>query len=351
MATFEKLVATWSGGSVYARGSISQGSQSTAGNYTNLPWNIQSRDTHGSIYGTWDFVRGGAPGASSGSFAAAVGTKTLQSGTVRKYHDANGNLANQTISCWLDVYYGTNTASGAISIARIPLAPSITQNVVDTIGNTTARLKTEINNYGHGTSASTRMYYKKPTDGGWTPTSDQNDISGYNTWNIAGLIPNTKYYTLARWWNNNGDQSDLPSSFPSESYKFYTLASGSIGTPINLLATSVTLPVTITASASSEANPTTKIQYRVVGANTWTDTPFQTTLSPSYALSSLLPNTSYEYRIAVTNITGTWNSTVSTFKTLPAGKLVYPNGDVKNAIPRVVMPNGDVTMLNINLVD
>ena len=117
------------------------------------------------------------------------------------------------------------------------------------------------------------------------------------------------------------------------------------------LATTASFPFTMTASGSGEGNATAYIQYRKVGDTNWIGSSSSTNLTGTITISGLLPNTDYEYRLAADNSTGTWVGTAATIKTLPAGKLVYPNGTVKNAIPRIVRPDGSVAMVNIKLVD
>lgn len=123
-------------------------------------------------------------------------------------HDANGNLyltigdyCNAPINdmAWGDIGW---------SLPRIALAPSIAAATADTIKPTSVRFGTEINNYGHGTSAATRVYYRKQGDAAWITTSDQGDVGGYNYWTVTGLKPATTYEYFVRWWNNNGDTAD-----------------------------------------------------------------------------------------------------------------------------------------------
>jgi hypothetical protein len=325
---------------------------STSGNSSLLALRqyIYSTSSGVSQNGSWDgrtYINGGQVNRNTPNANISNGQYLMNASDHWLGHDVNGNLSISVGSYCNAPVNDMNHQNTGYTLPRIPAAPNIIANVSDQITDTTVRLGTEIDSLGHGTSAATRMYYKTPEAGGWTQTSDQGDVGGYNYWTITGLVSNKKYYRLARWWNNNGDTSDLPASYPSESYFFVTLANGTT-TVANLLATTVTINTTATQGHHAT---TSKIQYRKQGDATWIDTANGTGATPSFNLSGLLPNTTYEYRLAITTSAGTWNQATQTLTTLPAGKLVYPNGTVKNAIPRIVRPNGSVTMLNINLVD
>lgn len=319
-----------------------------ANNRSWVRYRLSFLTSNGSRSGTWDYwlnVNGGR--VATNSFGGThSGWQTVVDSGYWHGRDANGN-GSASAQGWGDVFYGSGDTGGSIGLTRIGRAPNIVGNTADQITDTSVRLGTEIGDYGNGTSAAARMYYKTPEASGWTQTSDQNDVAGYNYWTITGLVSNQKYYRLARWWNNNGDTSDLPNPYPNESYVFVTLANATSSIS-NILATTATINA---VPKQGHYATNTKVQYRKAGDTAWIDTSEQLGASPSFNLSGLLPNTTYEYRLAVRTTAGTWNQAVQTFTTLPAGKLIYPNGDVKNAIPRLVYPNGDVDMININLVD
>lgn len=294
-------------------------------------------------------LAGGYVGSGNWTYTSN-GWRTLREFDVTINKDANGYLTVNSygyINGANGGSVGAGSASFNVGTTRQGVAPSIAANTADTVTATSVRLGTEINNVGLGTSASCRFYYKTVADASWTATGDQADVGGYNYFNVTGLVPNTKYYRLARWWNNNGDTGDLPSTYPSESYFFVTLASATVGA-VSPLATTVDIPLTVTTGFYA---PTSKIQYRKTGDATWIDSATSTSGTPTIALSGLLPNTQYDYRPAVTTTSGTWEGTTSTFTTLPAGKLVYPDGTVKNAIPRRINADGTTTMVNINIID
>lgn len=159
--------------------------------------------------------------------------------------------------------------------------------------------------------------------------------------NHTGLLPNKEYWF--RGWSSNGaGRTGYHGSISA-----VTLANAT-ETSKTVLATTVNF---VLAAIQGVRATTTKVQYKKTGDATWLDSPTSTSATPSIGISGLLPNTQYDYRLAVTTSDGTWTGATQTLTTLPAGKLVMPNGDVKNAITRLVRPNGSVEMVNINLVD
>lgn len=322
-------------------------SYNVAGNYSIMYWRAYVNITSGSRTGGWDwnaYVDGTYVGGGSVSPSNWSGEHTLGSGTITVYHDANGY---KTVSCsaYLDDYYAQGTASGNVGTTPLALEPQGLTQSIGTITNTSAIATLDISGLGHGTSAAHKCQYKLSTSGTYSDSANQ-DITDLapNTFTLSSLAPNSNYNYRQVAWNNNSDTATAGAG------SFLTLADGSISAPSNLLATTVTLNGVITASQTSATAPTTKFQYRKQGDTAWIDSTTTTSLSPAIAISGLLPNTTYEYRLSVTNTTGTWTSGNSTLTTLPAGKLIYPDGTVKNAIPRMIQPDGTVTMLNINII-
>lgn len=123
-------------------------------------------------------------------------------------HDANGNLyvtlgtyANAPINdmAWSDIGW---------QLPRIGRAPGIAAISADTVRVSSVRLGAEITDFGIGTNAAMRMYYRKVGQTTWAQTEDQNDAAGFNYWTITGLKQATTYEYFTRVWNNNGDTRD-----------------------------------------------------------------------------------------------------------------------------------------------
>lgn len=123
-------------------------------------------------------------------------------------HDVNGNLGLSNGASSQASWSGIGSAGGdwgTYWLPRLGRGPTITDWTADTIKTTSARLGTEISNYGNGTVAAARMYYRIQSTGGWSNTSDANDVGGYNYWTVTGLKPGKTYEYYVLWWNNNGD--------------------------------------------------------------------------------------------------------------------------------------------------
>lgn len=185
-------------------------SQNTAGNYSNVSVEIvvYSDSSAYSQAGTWNgqiWVNGGLVANTTSSRTVSNGGQQIAVWSGNIGHDANGNAVPH-IEYYVNEPATSMAKAGADwGLTRIPLAPSIYGNSVDQIKPTSVRLGTEINNFGHGTSASTHMSYRVQGIGGYVTTADQGDASGYNYWTLAGLKPGKTYEYYSYWYNNNGD--------------------------------------------------------------------------------------------------------------------------------------------------
>jgi hypothetical protein len=206
MANFDTLIVSASP-QVYVRLQLAESSYDVNANTSSIYWEIDSITNGGSRSGTWDWNTNISGNVYSGSVGGThSGTQGISSGYVTIGHDANGN-GSMGGSAYLDAFYGNGTSSGSIGLTRLPLAPPITSIIADTIKPTTARLGLEIGGYGHGTSTSMYMQYRKLGDTSWIGTPAQADAAGYNYWTITALKPGTVYEYRGVAYNNNGDQS------------------------------------------------------------------------------------------------------------------------------------------------
>lgn len=329
---------------VSVRFDMTQGSQNTNGNYTNVNWSIQSITSNGSRTGTWDYkaVVNGSTRANSSNSSTHSGTQTLASGSYQVGHDANGN---KTVSGsgWLDAYYGSGTASGSITLSRIARAPyGLTQSLVSTSLNG-AVINLDISSRGHGTSAAHKVQYRKNKTGTVYNTADQSCTdTATNTFTLTGLSPNTLYDFRQQVWNNNGDTA-------YGSYQdLVTLSEVFEAGTANIQA--VSYSVTNAKARAGHYTNYSKIQYRKKGDSTWLNSEEKSGDTFSITITGLLPSTTYERRFVCRTTAGTTTNATHEFTTLPAAKLVMPNGDVKNAIPWVIMPNGSKTMRKVKII-
>jgi hypothetical protein len=213
-------MSSWGGnhvivsGSAYCRIRIETqlASQNTAGNYSTINYQVYI-----DFYGCDAQLDGGFVGSSEGTLYNNGGrvynytgnfsnhTVTMKTGSFNVGHDANGN-GSYSMNAHVAVFEsGTTTASGSASLPRIPLAPTISSVIADTIKPTTARLGGEISSKGHGTGVTWTAYYKLSTAGSYTSAGSQGDVSGYNYWNLSGLKPGKLYDYYLKAVNNNGD--------------------------------------------------------------------------------------------------------------------------------------------------
>lgn len=144
----------------------------------------------------------------NGSQYRAAGTHLIKEYSKVITHDVNGNktfsYSGTFTSGWSSL--GTiNTGTGSGVLDRLPLAPTISSVLADTITPTTVRLRAETSSYGHGTSNTWTMYYRLQGSGTWISAGSQADGSGYNNWPLTGLKPGKTYEYYVKAVNNNGD--------------------------------------------------------------------------------------------------------------------------------------------------
>lgn len=202
--------------------------QSTGPNTSHVSLYLQTFSDNGaySQSGTWDprlYINGGQVAGSTLSRTISNSPSTLTSWGGDLSHDANGNLSI-TIGQYINAPTNEMTY-GAITwnFPRIPLAPTISDVSVTpgTINTTTAQLRGEISSYGHGTSATWKMYYRLQGSGSWTSAGTQADGAGYNYWDLTGLQPGKTYEYYAAVWNNNSAEGGSD-SVNSSTYTFTT---------------------------------------------------------------------------------------------------------------------------------
>lgn len=186
---------------------------STGSNSSNISWNIKGDGGSGGGYyqvnhGTRVYKNGGLIAQREDDLNLTQGY-VLFSSSFTVNHDANGNASfSMSANGDLNTYAQSVSGSGSWSLNRIPLAPTGLTTAVDTIKQTSARLRAEISSHGHGTSSTHTMYYRKGTSGGWTSLGAQGDAAGYNNWTASGLKPNTLYQFYFNSTNNNGDSAN-----------------------------------------------------------------------------------------------------------------------------------------------
>lgn len=210
---------------------------------------------------------------------------------------------------------------------------------IDTRLSVSISVRNNVTSWGsNATSGSVRSYRSVNSD-----FSGQTYISTTDNAlvNHTGLTSNTRYY-FRGWAQNGGGKSAYHSSTNG-----YTLPLSCVaGTPT---VDAATASIPITQDNGGGAYAITR-QYRIKqGAGDYG--AWITFVGDTLNLTGLIPSTDYQVQLQSVTTAGTTVGAVTSFTTLPAAKLVYPNGDVKNAIPRTVMPNGDVAMRKVTIVE
>lgn len=323
-------MATWAGGYVSIAGAtgcrariVTSYSTNQGGNYSTINWTLyadfvnsdaQLDDGVANGGGGQRYRNGGRIYNFSGNYSNH--TITIASGSFNVGHDANGNGSYGMDANFYVYQSGRAYASGSEGLPRLGGAPGGAAKSVDTIDDTSARLGRKQDNNGRGTSSANRVHYRRGASGGYSQTPDQGGTGWkYNT--VSGLTPNSSYQYFSRHWNNNGDSTDTGTS------TFKTLASGSITSIEDIKYNKTTVKINMTASGTSESNATVKLQYRRTADSDWIDVPTSTSLTPSFTITGLKPNTGYTVRFQATNSTGTWTSPTQTLKTKNAPGFIF----------------------------
>lgn len=242
---------------------------------------------------------------------------------------------------WKSNHYGDLSAQQGVGVSY-PAAgsPSGTTGAPQNITRTSIKIRNNVTSWGaYCTAGSVRSY--RATNSSF---SGQVYISTTDNALVthSGLTPNRKYWF--RGWQSNG--AGL-TSYQSSTRTAVTLPNApALGTPAPL-ATTCTIPTTIDVGGGEYA--ITK-KYRIrVAAGAWGAWTNYT--GNDIEASGLLPNTEYEIQTQSVTTAGTTDGGTTTFTTLPAGKLIYSDGSVVNAIPRVVKDGEPTAMVNVNIVE
>lgn len=196
---------------------------------------------------------------------------------------------------------------------------------------TTAKLEASVSNWGaHCTAGSgQRIEYRAGTSGGFTNLAFTTSSS--HSRSVSSLTSNQQYQVRSHV--NNGAGRTATSSVLS----FYTLPlAPSLGEP-TIEATSATIPTTQNNGGGAY---TITRSYRIKKGSddygSWT-----TYSGDDLVADGLLPSTEYTIQVRSTTTAGSTEGDTLTFTTLPAAKLVLPDGTVKNAIPHVITADGE----------
>ena len=199
-------------------------------------------------------------------------------------------------------------------------------------------VRNDVTNWGANVTAGSVRSYRASNSGfsgqTYLGTSDNANITH------TGLTPNTEYW-FRGWASNGAGLSAYMSTITA-----VTLATSTV-TSTDLQATSLRLQGTAT---TGKYTPTTKIQYKRTADATWIDGPSAAGGTFDLTVTGLLPSTSYDYRTVTSTTAGDYTGATTTATTLPAAKMIMPNGDVVNAIPHVITPEGVEEMVKVTII-
>jgi len=216
-------------------------------------------------------------------------------------------------------------------------APSGT-TAFDSTGTTSISVRNDVTHWGDNVTAGSVRSYRANnaafTGEVYISTTDNALVTH------TGLTPNTEYWF--RGWSSNG----VGLSSYHGSISAVTLARSTI-TTTDLQSTAIRLVGTAT---TGKYTPTTKIQYKKAVDATWIDGGSASGGTFDISASGLLPSTSYNYRTVTTTTAGSSTGSTITATTLPAAKLIMPNGTVTNAVPHVITPGGTSTMVKVKVI-
>ena len=266
-------------------------------------------------WSAWDVFNGSSW---SGSIGVSSGTSSISTRT--RWGDYSGSWYNSTAN------FSIPTVSGA----------SYGAPTFSNVGTTTATVKGTISSWGTNCTAGQGVRF-----GVWWPGKDQfynsRTTSSSPSWNLTGLPSNTNISADMDVVNGAGISNDGANG----STVTKPLAPTS-GIPV-IEATTATIPVYIN-TGGGHYSITKQYRYQQVGGawSNWT-----TYTGSSITLENLTPGSDYNFQLRSTTTAGTTTGSVISLLTLPAGKIVLPDGSVQSAVPHLVMPDGTVRMCNV----
>jgi uncharacterized protein (TIGR02145 family) len=199
----------------------------------------------------------------------------------------------------------------------ITLKPVVTIQPADSVTTTSAVMVASVVPNG---DASVSFQYKALSDVDWTSSVASGKYSGTEavrvSLSLSNLLPSTTYTYKVTAVNATG--SVTPDQIVSFATAAYTKAIAVIKPVINLKINSVTLIGMITANQLASV---VSFEFKPSANTDWQSQSLTTTYSGSDStqvslnLSSLAANTSYDYRVKVSNKAGEVTSGINSFKT------------------------------------
>jgi len=293
----------------------------------------------------------------SANSIATPGTVTGTSGTSVGYV-LTGLKPNTTYHFRVNGVNSAGTTNGTdLTFTTTAAAPAVTTSVVSSVTTTGATLNGTVN--ANNASTAVTFDYGLTTSYGTTVTATQSPVTGTTatavSYVLSGLIPNTTYHFRVNGVNVGGttNGTDLTFTTTAAAPTVTTSAVSSVTT------TGVTLNGTVNAN---NASAVVTFDY---GLTTSYGTSVTATQSPvtgttatavSYAISGLVPNTTYHFRVNGVNTAGTTNGTDLTFSTTVTNLnnvkdnagFIYPNPATDGCYINLTEETGIITIFTLS---
>lgn len=271
------------------------GTQSISGNYTDVSWTLKGAGGSGyHMAGDFTVIIDDETVYSSAPRIELWNGTVVATGTKRIYHNDNGTRSfSASVSASIYTFVVDKTGSGTWELNTIPRYTSITQFEV------AKRNETSVTVTWNASDSCDKIWYSKDNGSSWTETS------GYPTFVISGLSPNTTYNFKIRVRRTDSQLTTDSSTVSQTTYK----------APSQSLKSKTETSITMNWSIDSTAN---YIWYSIDNGSNWTAVGSVNATSGSYTISGLTANTSYNIKTRVRR-----SATSTTYDTSASSQTTY----------------------------
>ncbi len=291
---------------------------STTGATLNGTVNDNGIDTEVTFeYGTTTGYGTSVAAGTDGILSAGTGSTTMSKAI-------SGLAPNTTYHYRVKGINGAGTTNGADqTFTTLTAAPTVTTDAASGVGTTTATFNGTVN--ANNGSTTVTFEYGTTTGYGTAVTAAQSPATGTGNTTVSkavsGLVPNTTYHYRAVGVNGGGTTNGVDRTFttaqaPPEATTNAASGVTTTGATLNGTVNANNLSSTVTFEYGTDTNYGTTVtaaQSPVTGTS-------NTTVSK--AITGLVSNTTYHYRVIGVNGAGTTNGADQTFTTLTAAPTV-----------------------------
>lgn len=206
--------------------------------------------------------------------------------------------------------YGYNIYIDDISITQTAITtPTISYNSTTNITHNSATFNASYTQ-GAQTISSKGFKYKSLNDANWTTLQNSSTISPFNA-NVNNLNPNTTYYVKSYITTQTNTYESAIDTFTT-----LPLISPIVSTDSSTLSNQTSAILYGTYTQGTYSILTSGFQYKKSNSSTWI-TIYQTTNNPSFSntIINLDPNSTYQYKAFVSNMSGLFYGETKSFTT------------------------------------